>query len=290
MRKDQTSVTAMGIAVNRAFESEKPADERICYDPYARQFLPGWFYGLVKLFLVSGYAERSGPGVQSFLAARERYIDDCLLESLKNGFAQLVILGAGYDSRPYRFAELLKSVHTYEIDHPATQKAKLKSLQKVFDHVPENVTFVPIDFNHQSLSQRLAESGYDPKLITLFIWQGVTYYLEPGAVDQTLAFIAGQSAPGSKIIFDYIDLSVLENSSGHGEVKRMQRYRGITGEALRFGISARKIENFLLQRGFENVCNIRSSELKPLYFKDKNESRKVVDGYGIVSAVVASYG
>ena len=79
MRKNQTSITAMGIAVLRAVESEKPEGERICFDPYARRFLPGWFYHMMRFFIRTGYAERRGRGVVGFLAARERYIDDYLI-------------------------------------------------------------------------------------------------------------------------------------------------------------------------------------------------------------------
>ena len=82
MRKNQSSLTAAGIAIARAVESEKPADERICYDPYARQFVPAWLYQVLGFFIKMGYTELPGPGVNGFLAARERYIDDVLQNSL----------------------------------------------------------------------------------------------------------------------------------------------------------------------------------------------------------------
>jgi O-methyltransferase involved in polyketide biosynthesis len=63
MRKNQSSLTAAGIAIARAVESGKPADGRICYDPYARQFVPAWMYHLLGFFIKSGYAELRGPGV-----------------------------------------------------------------------------------------------------------------------------------------------------------------------------------------------------------------------------------
>ena len=77
----------------------KPEGERIVYDPYARQMVPGWMYHLVKFFYNLGYGEKRGPGVMEFLIARDRYIDDFLQECLDEGIAQLVILGAGLDSR-----------------------------------------------------------------------------------------------------------------------------------------------------------------------------------------------
>jgi methyltransferase (TIGR00027 family) len=115
-----------------------------------------------------------------------------------------VIPGAGYDSRAYRFNTLKDPIRVFEVDHPATQQAKLDKLQKIFDHLPPPVCYVPIDFNEQALEECLAAHGYNPVGKTVFPWQGVTYYLNPTAVDQILDFIAKYSAPGSKVIFEII--------------------------------------------------------------------------------------
>ncbi len=179
MRKNQTSITAAGIAVMRAVESERLEDERICYDPYARKFIPAWMYHVLGFFIKSGYAEWRGPGVSGFLAARDRYIDDILQTFLDEGIQQLVILGAGYDSRAYRFN--LTGVKTFEVDHPATQEDKLAKVQALFGKIPKHVIYVPVDFNTQSLEERLLACGYNPAGKTLFIWQGVSMYVKPGS-------------------------------------------------------------------------------------------------------------
>jgi len=197
-----------------------------------------------------------------------------------------VILGAGYDSRAYRLEGHQGKVKAFEVDHPATQRAKIEKLKQILGHLPEYVVFVPIDFNTQSLEQRLCESGYDERLKTLFIWQGVTYYLTSGAVDNTLAFVRRHSAPGSAIIFDYIYTSLLDGTVRHGEVTRMQRYRRMTGEGLTFGIPEGTVEEFLRQRGFDQVQDIPSQELKQAYFTGSNQDRQVAAGYAIVSARV----
>ena len=221
MRRNQTSLTAAGIAVARAIESEKPEGERICYDPYARRFAPGWLYSITALFVKIGYAEWRGPGVVGFIVARDRYIDDVLQDFLKDGLQQLVILGAGLDSRAYRFDGLKDRVKVFEVDHPATQAEKLARVQAIFGILPAHVAYVPVDFNTQTLEQRLPESGYDPKLKTLFIWQGVTMYLTAEAVDDTLRFVVQHSAPGSAIVFDYIYRLVLD---GDPEAWRGQQH------------------------------------------------------------------
>jgi methyltransferase (TIGR00027 family) len=219
--------------------------------------------------------------VNGFLVARERYIDDVLQNYLCEGLQQLVILGAGYDSRAYRF-DLSGRVKTFEVDHPITQADKLKKVQKAFGRIPMHVTYVVVDFNTQKLSERLRTSGYDTNLISLFIWQGVTMYLTPEGVDAILAFVVHHAAHGSAIIFDYIYQDVLDGIQMQNEITNIRRYRFMTGEGLTFGIPEGTAESFLRQRGFQQVIDINTETLKAVYYTGKNANRKVVGGYGIV--------
>lgn len=85
MRKNQSSLTAVGIAIVRGIESEKPEGKRICYDPYARQFVHPFLYKFVRFFDKIGYSEIKGPGVMGFLTVRERHIDEYLKACLAEG-------------------------------------------------------------------------------------------------------------------------------------------------------------------------------------------------------------
>jgi methyltransferase (TIGR00027 family) len=286
MRRNQSSITAAGIAIARAIESEKQESERICFDPYARRFAPGWLYSITALFVKIGYTELRGPGVMGFIAARERYIDDVLQGFLEGGLQQLVILGAGLDSRAYRFDGLKDRVKVFEVDHPATQADKLAKLKAFFGMIPAFVVYVPVDFKTQTLEERLPEAGYDPNLKTLFIWQGVTMYLTPEAVDNTLRFVVQHSAPGSAIVFDYLYRLVLDGVQKHGEVSNMRRYRFMTGEGLTFGIEEGMVESFLEKRGFRLVRDMDANGLRQAYCNGKNVGRKIASGYGIVVAEV----
>jgi methyltransferase (TIGR00027 family) len=283
MKKTQSSTSAQGIAFARAFESEKKTGERICYDPYARKFIHPAFYYLGRLF--AGYGERRGPGVLNFLVARCRYIDDYLAECLADGIEQLVILGAGLDSRAYRCEKLSGRVRVFEVDHPATQRDKIRKVQKTFGSLPGHVVFVPIDFNEENL-RKLLDFGYDRRKRTLFIWEGVVHYLTAGAVDQTLAFVAGNSAPGSSIVFDYLYASALAAPEQRGEIARMQRTQRFTGEGLSFAIEEGTIESFLRSRGFTHIVNVTADDLKRLYFTGANAGRTVAPVYAIVHAAV----
>lgn len=296
MKKNIASFTAQGIAFIRALESRKPEEERICYDPYAEKF----FGGIVSLFdrlysrLMRWFGpgwvyerfEKKGAGVSGFIVARTRFIDDYLSKCINEGIEQLVILGAGYDSRAYRFDKLNNKVSVFEVDHPATQEAKKEVLTTVFGSLPDYVGYVPVDFNEQTLEQRLYEYGYKDDCKTLFIWEGVTTYLVPEAVDSTLAFVVKHSGIGSSIIFDYVYPCAIDGRCKRKEISRMQKFRSISGEAPVFGLDPDKMEAFLGKRGFNHITNVNSEDLKRMYFNGVNANRQVAPVYGIVHATV----
>ena len=282
MNKSQSSITARGSAFARALESSKPAGERICYDPLARQMISTPFYLFCKLF--AGYGEASAPGVLGYLAARTRHIDEYLQSCLDGGLEQLVILGAGLDSRAYRF-EQLRERRVFEVDHPVTQQGKIEKVNKILGGLPRHVVYVPIDFNHETL-HKLLDLGYDKHRQTLFVWEGVTYYLTAKAVDSTLAFVLAHSGQGSSIIFDYVYASALTAAHKRGEVARMQRYKRFTGEGLVFGIDEGKLDGFLSRRGYTHITNATSQDLKRAYFAGVNQNKPVASIYAIVHARV----
>lgn len=288
--KDSSSITAEGVALIRAIESRRPEGERICYDPCAKRFVRPWISAILGLVIKTGIAERKAPGAMAFHVARARYIDDYLLYCIREGLQQLVILGAGFDSRAYRFSPLDGPVKVFEVDHPATQKVKLERLRKIYGKRPANVTYVPVDFDHGSLANGLYCRGYDNKLKTLFIWEGVTFYLTAQAVDDTLSFITKNSSPGSSVIFDYTYTSVINGTYYRPEVGSMMRSSKYTGEGLVFGVEEGQIGEFLDSRGFNRVVNVTGDDLQKMYFQGANAKRKVAPVYCIVHAAVKPKG
>jgi methyltransferase (TIGR00027 family) len=225
------------------------------------------------------------PGATSFVVGRERYIDDFLKACLGEGFEQVVILGAGFDTRAYRIPEM-KKARVFEIDQSATQAIKLERLKKVIDPLPTNVTFLAVDFNTQTLGEHLASAGYDEQGKTVFIWQGVVYFLTAEGVDSTLDIIAKHSGPGSALIFDYIYAAVLRDTS-RSDVKMMRRAARMTGEEYMFGIEEGQVDLFLTSRGFYDVHEVTIEDLRPLYFTGPNAGRVIPTGLAIVSARVS---
>ena len=275
----------MGVALIRAIESEKPASVRICNDPLAQRMVPGGIgIALSKWIIASGLYERMAPGATSFIAVRERYIDDFLSAGLAAGVAQVVILGAGFDTRAFRLPAIAQA-RVFEVDHPNTQQVKLARLKRAIPILPANVTFVAVDFNTQTLEERLLASGYDPRAKTYFLWQGVTYFLTAEGVDSTLAFIAQHSGPGSAVIFDYFYQEVFSDPT-RSDVKALRRAARLSGEEYMFGIPRGEIEAFLTGRGFHDVTNLTLEDLKQRYFTGPNAARTVPGGMAIASAVI----
>ena len=126
MKKEKPSPSAELVTAIRTTESMRPADEQVCYDPFAKDFLGPKFTFLTKSRILTRIAlwnaERTDPGAVGCVASRTRYIDNYLQICIEDGIKQLVLLGAGYDSRAYRFNELADKVKVFELDHPATQK------------------------------------------------------------------------------------------------------------------------------------------------------------------------
>jgi methyltransferase (TIGR00027 family) len=227
MKVGKPSFTAEIDAVIRATETEKPKNEQLCHDPFAESFIGapkrfiGMFPPLRKLALL--YLEKKHPFILDCIPARTRYIDEYVSERLDDDIQQLIILGAGYDSRAYRIEKLRDKVTVFEVDHPTTQELKIKKLKKIFDPLPGNVIYVPIDFNKEKLQQRMFESGYDQNKKSLFIWEGVTPLITAEAVDETLHFVARFSEPGSSIIFNYILKSVVDGTCPLEEAREIRR-------------------------------------------------------------------
>jgi methyltransferase (TIGR00027 family) len=290
MKKGKPSATAEGNAALRAAEWLRSEDERVCYDQFARRFLGLRFGVIVRSRLLTRialwYAERILPGAANSLVARTRYIDDYLKACIDDGIEQLVILGAGYDSRAYRFDELRPRVRVFEVDHPNTQRAKIQKVKRIFGSLPSHVVYVSLDLDEKKLGEGLLESGYSRDKKTLFIWEGVTVYLTPEAVDETLAFVAGNSGKGSSLIFDYAFRFALDATSDSEEARKWRKAYERRGEPPKFALKEEEVEGFLSKRGFYQVKGVSMESLKKAYFKGINENRNVTHLGGIAQATV----
>lgn len=284
MKEGKPSFTAEVTVALRFAEWLAPEDKRVCHDPLAKDFAATKFRIIGKSRLLTRIAlwctERLLPGMVNYIVGRTRYIDDYLKSRIDDGIEQLVILGAGYDSRAYRFDELKGRVKVFEVDFPATQKVKMEKVKKIFGSIPDHVIYVPVDFDEKKLGEGLSESGYDKNLKTLFIWEGVTPYITAEAMDETLAFVAKNSGEGSSIIFDYVFRSALDGTYERKQVHRIRKAwerigQPVTSERFGFGIEDGTTEEFLSPRGFYQVVNTTGEYFDSAYFKGPHENLKV---------------
>ena len=137
-------------------------------------------------------------------AFRTKAFDAALLDALSKGVHQVVILGAGFDSRGYRFESQLRDVRFIEVDSGPTQEYKKQRVNEIFGTLPKNVSYVPVDFTKDNLLEQLGKAGYSEQQQAFFLWEGVTVYLPEAAVKDTLHFVRDHAAPGSRVAFDYI--------------------------------------------------------------------------------------
>jgi len=286
----ESSKLAEGIALHRALESQKPERERICYDPYAIYFISQEtfepFSDPQKVKVSHEYYERLLPGFTNSVRTRVRYFDDFVKKSIDEGLEQLVILGAGYDTRAYRIEGLKGKVKVYEVDHPNTQSVKIEKIKEIFGSLPEHVIYVPVDFETENFGERLVEKGYDRSFKTLFLMEGLIMYITLEAVDETLTFIAKNSVKGSVILFDYFPESVIDGSCELEVGKNMQEYAAKQGEHFKFGIKEGMVETFLAKRGFSHIHNVTSDDYKKMYFQGINKDKSVCSLMSFVHAVV----
>jgi len=284
------SKTAMMALLSRFGESQKPFGERICYDPMAVCFidkkLMDWAtHNPDKIIAMRDENERINPGFVNSIIARVRYFDDFTQQSLESGIEQLIILGAGYDSRAYRI-EGLKRISTFEVDHPSTQDIKITKLKNLFGALPSNVVYISADLISEDIFQKLVGKGYDPFKKTLFLMEGLLYYLPPLAVERMLSSIVKNSAKGSIILFDYLFKSVVDGSTPLEAGRNLQKGLAESEEPLKFGIEDGKIDEFLTNRGFSQIVNVAGREYREAYFLGKNKDRIVSELLSFAHAVI----
>jgi methyltransferase (TIGR00027 family) len=263
----QPSETAMATAFLRALASYDEREEVKGPDYLAELFLTEDRKRLLKDPTIREWVmkNRITPGMYEFVIARTAFFDYVVQQSLRENVPQIVFLGAGYDSRPYRFKDLIQDNKIFELDAQPTQQRKREILHQAGVPMPEQLIFVPINFQTDSLKEALLGVGFSRDQKALFVWEGVTYYLSAEVVDSTLSFIRSNSPTGSSICFDYASLSpeALHNS---GVEKLRERIKSrYPAEPTRFGITQGKLASFLSERGYGIIEHLTPSEMQGRY-------------------------
>jgi methyltransferase (TIGR00027 family) len=261
----QPSRTARAAAAHRAAHQILERG-RIFPDPLALHILG------VDAEAVAREAENepSRRRLRIFISARTRFAEDALASAVERGVGQVVVLGAGLDTYAYRnpFGDRLR---VFEVDHPATQAWKRQRLAEAAIPLPASLTFVPVDFEQDTLSGGLVAAGLDLAQQTFFNWLGVVPYLAEEAVWATLAFIA--SLPrGAQVVFDYSD--PLDSLSPQARIlyERRAAHLETLGEAFVTRFEAETLQAGLIALGFKEFEDLGPPQISTRYFTNRTDS------------------
>jgi methyltransferase (TIGR00027 family) len=279
MSSDQSYKTAYGAAYARLIEQYVPEEEKLFEDNVIGIFFSRninimlKFNWIRRLYMLSYNAV--SPGVYGLQVCRTKFIDDRLNEAINTGITQIVILGAGLDTRGYRI-NYPKETKIYEVDLPVLQNKKMEIIKKHFGTMPSNIEYVPIDFNTQYLGEVLSEKNFDFCKPSFFIWEGVTQYIPEDAVRRTLEFIA-EAPGGSQIIFTYVLRSVIEKKSLIGGSEFLMTSMEAGDHGWKFGISPDEVREFIRPYGLELVKSGEPEYFERVYLKPLGRSLEVSD-------------
>jgi methyltransferase (TIGR00027 family) len=264
------SKTALRVALRRAAHQIYDAPPLVLDDPIAVPLLG------------TGYTEelRRTPtrpdrpfsvALRAFIVARNRYAEDNLAKAVARGVAQYVLLGAGLDTFAHR--NPFPHLRVFEVDHPATQQWKRDLLQSSDLPVPANLTYAAVDFERESLPERLVAAGFDVNGPAFFAWLGVVPYLTLTAFRSTVSFIGSQPA-GSGVVLDYGQprsaLPLAEQLAHDSISSRVQ----LAGEPFQLFFTPSEIAAEFT--AFRTMEDLGAPEINARYFTNRSDSLKLL--------------
>ena len=286
MENNQSSFTALIASFSRAYHAEYD-EPKIFHDPIAKQLMTDEEYKQIMGYMIGGM-DFFAPGkkteftdqkdilkwvVQTQLAptplARAKYCEDMLINAVRMGAKQYVILGAGMDTFAYRNLELLSKIHVFEVDHPDTQKFKRQRVLQAGWNIPDNLHYVSMDFTKDSLPDELKKAGLDMGKITFFSWLGVTYYLSKEDNANMIKTISSFAKEGSSLLFDYAD-----NEFFTSEVKRIQNQIAMAetaGEPMKAGYGYKELEKALAEYNFLIYEHLTTLDIEKRFFANRTD-------------------
>jgi len=219
--------------------------------------------------------------VRTAVVARTRLIDDLVSEG-SHGVEQVVVLGAGFDTRAHRLAAL-RGVAVFEVDHPDTQAAKRRALRAV--DPPADLRLVPCDFQEGRLDEAMAAAGFDPARPTLFLWEGTTNYLTETAVDATLRWCS-RAAVGSRLVMTYVHRDVLDHPERFAGTEQLFSTLDHVGERFTFGLDPADTPGFLADRHLALEADLGAAEFRQRCYGDAAHAIRGHEFYRVATARV----
>lgn len=266
MHIGKPSKTALGVAIRRAAHQlvDRPP---VLDDPIAVRLVGSGHPRLMERAM-----HPVGRDFRAFMAVRSRYTEDQLAAAVAKGVTQYVLLGAGLDTFAYR--NPFPALRVFEVDFPATQEGKRAMLAAAAIPVPENLTFVPLDFERHTLAEGLVDAGFDARIPAFFGWLGVVPYLTLDAFRATLTAIA-QMPAGTALSFDYAISPEKLGPEGRVAFDRLADRVAAAGEPFQLFFTPETLESELRRAGFQHVKQLDYERLNELYFKERTDGLKL---------------
>jgi methyltransferase (TIGR00027 family) len=264
--QDRPSLTAEAVTMARAVEYLKRPEDRIIEDPWAQHFLSRPSRAALRVWsgsLTGRALRRLGAAGTTWVPLRHRFIDEHLLAALADGASQVVLLGAGYDMRAYRFAEQLAGRPVFEVDLPAISRSKADTVATL--DLPEtNMVRVEIDFERDALDEVLIAAGFEAGARTFVTWEGVPMYLTRAAVKATLAALHAITGPKTMVAHDM--WTVVDDPGPLGTARRVAPAAlSFIGEPVTFAIHPEEANCFFERTGFRVIDLVTADELVQRY-------------------------
>jgi methyltransferase (TIGR00027 family) len=281
MEEGRPSRTALSTAKHRAvhqlLDVPKVFDDPLALKIICANAKGGMYVDLCRL--------RKSRSLRAFIALRSRYAEDELACAIQRGVRQYVILGAGLDTFGYRNPYPVSRLRVFEVDHPATQKWKRSRLREAEMAIPDSLTFVPVDFEQQTLLDGLTRAGFRTDEPAFFSMLGVVMYLTKTAVMETFKFVASLPV-GSEIVFDYGILSSMLSNRQRAARELIARRVAAIGEPWITYFDPASLTRKLRGLGFTHVEDFGAEAANDHYFKDRTDGLYISGSTHIMKARV----
>ncbi len=271
MRKNRPSATAQRVAIRRAAHQilDQP---KVLDDPIALRIIGAESASELQADPQSLERTPLARYLRAFMAVRSRFAEDELVHAVERGARQYVVLGAGLDTFAYR--NPYPALRVFEVDHPVTQAWKRERLEEADIPIPGALTFAPVNFENQTLSEGLRQSGFRFEEPAFFSWLGVTPYLTRDAIESTLQFVAARPA-GSGIVFDYALSPSLLSRSELWVFDALAKRVAAAGEPFQTFFDPPALTADLKAKGFVQVEDLDGNTLNERYFQGRTDGLRV---------------
>ncbi|HXA47747.1 MAG TPA: SAM-dependent methyltransferase [Burkholderiaceae bacterium] len=235
----------------------------------------------------SQYNDPLSKGLRASLVVRSRLAEDECEKAAENGVRQYVILGAGLDTYAYRSKSCDKQYPSriFEVDLPETQQWKRACLRAANIQIPDAVTYVPINFEQDTLARVLAAAGFRQDQPAFFSWLGVTMYLEEDAIMETLRYITS-CAKGSAVVFDYLIAPSLLTPMERVVINLVATRVAERGEPWKTYFEPDLLAEKLHSLGFKIAHNVSRDALSQRYLSNRVDDLSLGNSSRLMHAIV----